>query len=137
MIRALTPDEIAGPELRRLLWAAAEVDDAALDRIIAEELPRLALLGVVEAGRVVAFAASDPGLDPVTIEYIAVAESERGRGHGAALVAAVRGRAAGRPVRARTDDDAVDFYRRIGFEIREGEPDPRWPGRRRYDCLLG
>ncbi len=134
-MRALTVDEIASTEFSRLLWLAAEVGEAELERIARDELPTLVVLGVVDHERVVAFVAFDPGTDPVTIEYIAVSESRRDRGCGAELVDAVRARANGRAIRAQTDDDAVDFYRRIGFEIRACEPDPRWPSRQRYDCV--
>lgn len=34
-------------------------------------------------------------------------------------------------------DDAVEFYRRIGFTIlRKDTSEPRWPERQRYECLL-
>jgi len=136
MIRALTIDEIASAEFRHLLWLAVEVDDAELDQIARDELPRLTIRGVAESGRVVAFVAFDADADPLTIEYIAVDEDAQGRGHGSALVEAVRDHAGGRVVYARTDDDAVDFYRRIGFVITDHEPDPRWPDRPRYECVL-
>ncbi len=135
MIRELSTDEIAGEAFAHLLWLAAEVGAAELSRIAHDELPGLTILGVVD-DRVLAFAAFDAGIDPVTIEYIAVDESARARGCGTALVEAVRDRAAARAVRARTDDDAVGFYRGLGFRITECEPDPRWPERRRYDCVL-
>lgn len=54
----------------------------------------------------------------------------------AALVNAVRAAVGGAAIRAETDDDAVGFYRRLGFAITMRDPDPRWPGRQRYDCLL-
>lgn len=34
-----------------------------------------------------------------------------------------------------TDDDAVDFYRKLGFVISPKERDPRWPDRERYACV--
>jgi ribosomal protein S18 acetylase RimI-like enzyme len=136
MIRALTEEEIATTEFAHLLWLAVEVDDAELDKIARHELPKLTIRGVVDRGRVVAFIGFDADADPLTIEYIAVDESARTRGHGAALIEDVRGHAGGRAVYAQTDDDAVDFYRRIGFAITERESDPRWPDRRRYNCLL-
>jgi len=137
MIRALTADETTSAEFAHLLWLAAEVDDDELARIRRDELAGLAVIGAVQNCRVVAFAAFDPLDDPVPIEYIAVDEHEQGRGLGTALVAAVREAAGGRAVCAETDDDAVDFYRRLGFAVSGRKAaDPRWPGRRRYDCLL-
>ncbi|WP_353889747.1 GNAT family N-acetyltransferase [Galbitalea sp. SE-J8] len=105
VIRTLTTDEITSAEFRHLLWLAVEVDDAELDKIARDELPRPMIRGVVESGRVVAFVAFDAGTDPVTIEYVAVDEDAQGSGHGTALVAAVRDHANGRVVYAQTDDD--------------------------------
>jgi ribosomal protein S18 acetylase RimI-like enzyme len=136
VIRELTADELATPEFAHLLWLAVEVDDVEVARIASEHLPELTIRGVVEDGRVVAFIACDVAADPLTIEYIAVEEDARTRGHARALVEAARDLAGGRDVYAQTDDDAVDFYRRIGFEITDRERDPRWPERRRYDCRL-
>ncbi len=136
MIRALTSDETASPEFRHLLWLAVEVDDAQLNAIARDVLPKLTVHGVVKDDRVVAFVAFDAGTDPMAIEYIAVDEREQGRGHGTALIDAVRSHANGRSVYAQTDDDAVEFYRRAGFAVEPAEPDPRWPDRQRYDCLL-
>lgn len=136
MIRELTTVEVASAEFAELLRLAVEVDTAALDSITRNELPLLTILGIVESDRVVAFVAFDADHEPVTIEYIAVDERVRDHGWGRSLVASVRTRAGGRPVYAQTDDDAVDFYRKLGFTISDGLPDPRWPDRRRYDCLL-
>ncbi|MGV8882756.1 MAG: GNAT family N-acetyltransferase [Rhodoglobus sp.] len=136
MIRALTMDEVTSTEFRHLLWLSVEVADTELDDIIRDEVPNLTILGVVDFDRVVAFVALSLNSDPLTIEYIAVDESVRGRGYGTALVEAVRNHAKDRIVYAQTDDDAVGFYRRIGFAISAGEPDPRWPDRQRYDCVL-
>jgi len=136
MIRTLTNGEMAHAAFRHLLWLAVEVDDSRLDKIAREILPKLTVQGVLEHERIVAFVAFDADADPVVIEYIAVDERAQGRGLGTALVEAIRDRAGGRAVYAQTDDDAVDFYRRIGFAINHREPDRRWPERQRYDCLL-
>jgi ribosomal protein S18 acetylase RimI-like enzyme len=137
MIRALTIDEIATVEFTYLLWLAVEVDDDELDRIKREELGHLTILGTVEGDRVTAFAAYMHDVDRVVIEYIAVNETAQGRGLGTALVRGIREAANSRPVFAATDDDAVEFYRRIGFSVTSSDHvDPRWPDRQRYDCLL-
>ena len=136
MIRTLRRDETAGPEFAHLMWLATEADEEDLGRILREELPGLSVIGVLEESRVVAFAALDPRAEPTVIEYIAVEEASQGRGHGSALVDAAREAGSGRAVYAETDDDAVDFYRRLGFAVAEKAPDPRWPERQRYACLL-
>jgi ribosomal protein S18 acetylase RimI-like enzyme len=137
MIRTLRRDETAGPGFAHLMWLATEAGEQELGRILREELPGLSVIGVVEGNRVVAFAALDPGVDPTVIEYIAVEEASQGRGHGGALVDAARDAGSSRAVYAETDDDAVDFYRRLGFTVTGKAPDPRWPERQRYACLLG
>ncbi|MCL2543157.1 MAG: GNAT family N-acetyltransferase [Nocardioidaceae bacterium] len=133
-LRELRPAEIASRELTHLLRLAVEGDEASLAALLCEELPRLSVHGVVDDGRVLGFVAFDAGTDPVTIEYIAVDESARERRLGAALVGAAA--RFGRAVYAQTDDDAVGFYRRLGFAIVPCDPDPRWPERQRYDFLL-
>jgi ribosomal protein S18 acetylase RimI-like enzyme len=136
-IRLLSTAEIATDSFRRLLWRAAEVDDAALAAIVSDELPELTVLGIVDDDGPVGFVAFGARDGVMEIDYIAVSERAAGQGWGRALVDAVRARAGDRPLRAETDDDAVDFYRRLGFAVRAaGGPDPRWPDRRRYDCLL-
>ena len=136
-IRPLSVAEIATDAFRRLLWRAAEVDDDALKAIVTDELPALTVLGTVEAGEVSGFVAFDDRGDVVVIEYIAVSEAATRGGRGHALVDAIRARVGEKALFAQTDDDAVDFYRRVGFAVSAaGEADPRWPDRRRYDCLL-
>lgn len=136
MIRTLTALERSTAAFRRLLRLAVEVDTEALDRILRAELPGLAVIGEVQRGTVLGFAAFDANVDPVVIEYIAVAESVQGTGRGAALVHAVRAAVGGAAIHAETDDDAVGFYRGLGFAITTRDPDPRWPDRQRYDCRL-
>ncbi|MBC7460806.1 MAG: hypothetical protein H7287_05545, partial [Thermoleophilia bacterium] len=71
---------IASSEFRHLLWLAMEIDDAELERIVQEELPRLAIHGITEDGVVTAFVAFDQRAVPVIIEYIAVSSDARGKG---------------------------------------------------------
>ncbi|RLP77871.1 GNAT family N-acetyltransferase [Mycetocola tolaasinivorans] len=80
--------------------------------------------------------ACDALADPAEIMYIAVHERARGLGPGRLLVQDITDAVTDRVVSANTDDDAVDFYRRLGFVISDGETDPRWPDRRRYLCRL-
>lgn len=136
LIRSLTSDEVESRDFRHLLWLATEHDDSELDRILGNELPQLILLGGMYRGRLAAFAAFDTDTDPVTIEYIAVDENARGHGFGTSLVGEIRQHSSRRPLYVETDDDAVDFYRRIGFATRAREADPRWPTRQRYECWL-
>ena len=40
------------------------------------------------------------------------------------------------PIFAQTDDDAIGFYRSLGFVDSPAPRDARWPDRQRYDCVL-
>jgi len=62
---------------------------------------------------------------------IAVAENARGRGIGSAMILALRDEFH-LPIKAETDDDAVDFYRKVGFESTEFQK----RGFRRWKCVL-
>lgn len=137
MIRELTPEETSSTEFAHLLWLAVEVDNDELTRILHDDLTNLSVVGAIDEAHVIAFAAFNSAVDPVVIEYIAVDEREQNRGYGAALVDAIRKTAPGRAIYAETDDDAVEFYRRLGFTVNDKDaPDPRWPDRQRYECVL-
>ncbi|KZE91786.1 GNAT family N-acetyltransferase [Microbacterium sp. TNHR37B] len=137
-IRPLRRDELEGAGFDALVWRAAEVDAEARARIVRDELTTMTVWGAVERdGTILAFAAFDAKPTLVHLEYIATSERAEGRGIGRALVQLLRTRTPGSTIHAETDDDAVGFYRRLGFTIspRAGR-DPRWPDRQRYDCDL-
>lgn len=153
VLRDLSASELTGPEVRELLRLATDFDDAGLDRVVSDVLPRLTVLAALDSGVPVALAAyapPAPAPDPdrpvapgrgprpeaVTIEYLATAGGRRRTGLAGALIAGIRRRHPRAAVRASTDDDAIGFYRRAGFADRPAPADPRWPGRRRYDCVL-
>ncbi|MFZ4841136.1 GNAT family N-acetyltransferase [Mycetocola saprophilus] len=128
--------DVAGNDVRHLLWLAAEVEDTELDRMTRDELPHLRVRGLSDEDGLIAFIAADHRSNPAEIMYIAVHERARGRGLGRVLVRDLADAVAGREIVAQTDDDAVEFYRRLGFTITDGEIDPRWPDRHRYVCRL-
>ena len=132
-IQALGANALESESFLALLFDAVEVDSHALLRIRDEELSRLQVAGVIDDGTVVAFAAWDATSDPLVLEYIAVDAAHRGTGLGRRLIDHVRG---SRPLLADTDDDAVEFYRRLGFTISDAGRDARWPDRRRYRCVI-
>ncbi len=136
-VRPLTPDEIGSEAFLPLLWEAAGVDADALLWIRDAELPRLTVVGVV-AGGILGFAAfgPDPARGRTELHYIAVAHEARGTGLGSRLVDAARRADPTLPLFASTDDDAVEFYRRLGFAVSDAPRDPRWPTRQRYDCTI-
>ncbi|WP_312977274.1 GNAT family N-acetyltransferase [Corynebacterium sp.] len=135
-VRPLTQRELETPEFAHLMWLASGAGTEKLERLVRDVPSEYLVHGVTVGGRVVSFMAFDPGADPLVIRYIAVEEESQHRGLGGALVSAVTQRANGRPVYAETDDDAVEFYRRSGFQVEAKPRDPRWPERQRYGCTL-
>lgn len=134
-IRPLTADEIGSGEMWNLLADAAGVDTGALRQIRDTELPTMRVFGAVDR-RVIGFAAVALRPDLLELEYLAVDASARGSGLGTRLIDAARRLDASLPLHAHTDDDAVDFYRALGFEVTRAPRDARWPDRERYACTL-
>jgi len=134
-IRLLTRDEIASDSFWQLLWDAAGVDSDAMTWIRDVELPELTVIGSVDA-EPICFAAYDIQPSRIELHYIAVAEDRRGAGTGSRLIEAVRRARSDLPLHAQTDQDAVDFYRRLGFTVTPTVSDPRWPTRPRFDCVI-
>lgn len=71
----------------------------------------------------------------VVLLHIAVKEVYRGKGIGKEMIHEYIGVNEIKRMEAETDQDAVDFYREIGFEICSlGE---KYPGRERFKCIYG
>jgi ribosomal protein S18 acetylase RimI-like enzyme len=133
MIRVvpLSPEDARGAPFEDLLEAAS---GSKPDERAWEELRNLTLLGVL-TDRVVAFAGFRDTDGRTILRYIAVAPHERGRGCGGALIDAIQERSVETELHAETDDDAVGFYRRLGFSVEPLQSDPRWPDHRRFRCI--
>lgn len=134
-VRRLTADDLASNEMHALMRAAAGLPEAEIRRILAEELPGMVVLGTGGVGHPSSMAACIVHRDRVSLEYLAVSAASRGRGIGGLLVRQVA--QLGTPVVAETADDAVGFYRALGFHVTSASDDPRWPGCARYRCVLG
>ena len=74
------------------------------------------LYGWVVDGDVVGVCGFEEHLDWVEILHIAVVESARGLGVGRKMIGALV-KQYKKAIEAETDDDAVDFYRKCGFEV--------------------
>jgi len=89
------------------------------------------LYGWEENGEMVGICGFEVHSNKVTILNIAVAETARGQGVGRKMVVALRQKFQ-MPIYAETDDDAVGFYRKCGFEVTETQRH----GVRRWSCVL-
>lgn len=122
-------------EVRELLGQCMWPDE---ERIANEyELYRatdsLQLMGVVRSRALIGFVGLDEQQEHTLIKHIAIKSEYRGLGYGRQLMVecALRYRM---PLIAETDQEAVDFYRRVGFQIESlGE---KYPGVERYQCIL-
>jgi ribosomal protein S18 acetylase RimI-like enzyme len=94
------------------------------------------LLGIEEDGAVVGcigIMLETEDRDCAVIRHIAVAPQCRGRGIGRLMIEAVCADFRLRQLMAETDAEAVEFYRRCGFEVASlGE---RYPGVERFRCV--
>ena len=150
-VRDLLPAELGSDAVRGLMHLACGFEGARLDAVIREELPALTVTAVVPASGPsdgapgptsdalpIALAAFRPaGSDgsPAVIEYLATAPRHQHEGLASLLIDEVRRRHPKAAVIAETDDDAIGFYRTLGFAD-EPATDPRWPDTPRYRCTL-
>ncbi|PQZ96228.1 hypothetical protein CQ018_02830 [Arthrobacter sp. MYb227] len=121
---------------RALLTEASDATGEALETLLSEISTMNVLLYPGPNGDPLALAVYHR-LDSyaVEIEYLAVAAALRRRGVGLALVNKVQELEMAMIV-ARTDDDAIEFYRVVGFQCSASATDPRWPENQRYLCVL-
>lgn len=132
-IEIFSPEALQSAEFAHLLWLASGYSAAQLDHTITHEISQMTTIGIFEDASPLAFASYFNEPTRAVVEYIAVLESHQGMGLGSQLLNVV---ATSFPeVYLETDDDAVDFYRKLGFVISPKERDPRWPDRERYACV--
>ncbi|MFF1684935.1 MULTISPECIES: GNAT family N-acetyltransferase [unclassified Streptomyces] len=94
----------------------------------------LRLLGSLHDNRAVAVLGLCTVERAVTAVHIAVAPSCQGLGLGRELLKAAVTKFDFRRITARTDTEAVGFYRRCGFSV--GSLGEVYPGVERFDCTL-
>ncbi|CAM3525062.1 GNAT family N-acetyltransferase [Marinicrinis lubricantis] len=121
------------PEIRDLLAYAVFPEPEALERAVhsyseSEQL----LYAYEEEGRLVGVIGILPEQDGFQITHIAVAPEERRKGIGEEMIVLAAEQRDAIQISAETDDDAVDFYRKVGFIVTSlGET---FPGVERYLC---
>jgi N-acetylglutamate synthase-like GNAT family acetyltransferase len=123
-------DERAVRELLRHATGSASSAERARRRVADRDW---ALVGWEEEGELAACAGVERlAEDAVELHAVAVVPARRGRGVGRALVDAVAAVINAPELVAETDDDAVGFYRRCGFDV---TPAGTRGGRPRYRCV--
>ena len=94
--------------------------------------PKLHFYAWVENNAILGICGYDVHDEKVEILLIAVDEDSRGRGVGSAMVTALQSEY-GKDIEAETDDDAVEFYRKRGFNTHEFIHETKG---KRHTCML-
>jgi len=127
-------DKLDDPNVRQILALSAFDNSPEGMSIKAAEFRRhdaWQLYGWIEGGEILGVCGFEVHPDWVEILNIAVAETARKRGIGGAMVTALQTKHE-MAVEAETDDDAVEFYRKLGFETTATQK----YGVRRWLCVL-
>ncbi|MGE7823046.1 GNAT family N-acetyltransferase [Paenibacillus sp. NPDC093718] len=124
------------PEVKELLSYSVFPDPEAVDQAAAiyEKGPSR-LFGFEEDGLLLGVIGFDVDQDELTIRHLAVLPENRGKGYGRGLILELLLEVQPKPARviAETDEEAVNFYRSIGFEVYSlGE---KYPGVERFRCI--
>ncbi|MCI3919459.1 GNAT family N-acetyltransferase [Paenibacillus sp. TRM 82003] len=128
-------DRIEEQNIRALIGYSVFPDpervEQAVDRYRGEE--GLSLFGVESEGEIVGIVGARPMADDRwSIEHLAVRPDCRGAGFGRGLILELIEQVRPQELVAETDEEAVDFYRWIGFEVESlGE---LFPGAERFRC---
>ncbi|WP_170928672.1 GNAT family N-acetyltransferase [Deinococcus hopiensis] len=131
----LTELEVLPPEVERLLARAMFPDPERIRRCLDAygAVPsRRAFVWKVDERPVSAAGVQQRG-EEVEVLHLGTALGQEGRGYARALLHALLTELKAARLVAETDDGAVDFYRRAGFEVREAPPRG---GRPRYRVTL-
>lgn len=123
------------PGIRELIGYSVFPDQDLLERVIQtyKNHKDWHAAGLEGNGKVFAFAGyTFDSPRHLHLRHIAVDPLERGKGYGRVLIAEVIEKEQPKLVFAETDEEAVDFYRSLGFEIVSlGE---QYPGVERFRC---
>lgn len=122
-------------EIRQLIELSVFPDPEHVSRTIEQyrTLSDLRIMGYESEGQIVGIAgySIDSG-NRMTLRHIAVRPEVRGAGFGRGMILELLAQFSPVSIEAETDEDAVDFYRSIGFRIESiGE---KVPGTERFLC---
>ncbi|NGZ75566.1 GNAT family N-acetyltransferase [Saccharibacillus alkalitolerans] len=112
--------QVRDPEVAALLELAVFPDPEHVERAIRlyEEQEEVQLLAYVEEGETLGIIGYRPtGTGEITITHIAVEPESRGLGYGRGMMLELMVMEKPERVIAETDEEAVDFYRSIGFAV--------------------
>lgn len=128
-------DRLDKPQVYELLEMAVFPDPDRIVEVLREyrEDPSLDIRGFYEEETLIGVIGSRMGDDGVLeIRHIAVAPDERGQGYGRGMILTLLEAQNPKAIVAETDEEAVNFYRGIGFTVESlGE---RYPGVERFRC---
>ncbi|AWP26838.1 GCN5-related N-acetyltransferase [Paenibacillus vortex V453] len=123
-------------EVKELLEYSVFPDPEAVERAASSyQTGESRLFGYEEDGLLVGVIGFDVEQDELTIRHIAVLPENRGKGYGRGMILELLLELQPKPDRviAETDEETVDFYRNIGFEVySQGE---KYPGVERFRCI--
>lgn len=124
------------PEIKELLSYSVFPDPEAVDEAAAfYQGGDSRLFGYEEDGLLLGVIGFDVMEDELIIRHLAVLPENRGKGYGRGLILELLLEVQPKPERviAETDEEAVNFYRSIGFEVYSlGE---KYPGVERFRCM--
>ncbi len=113
-------NQVRDPQIASLLELSIFPDPEHLERAVAfyEEHQGAQLLAYEEGGDRIGIIGFRPsGEGEITITHIAVEPSSRGGGYGRGMLLELMVQEKPQRVVAETDEEAVDFYRSVGFSV--------------------
>ncbi|MFB9278384.1 GNAT family N-acetyltransferase [Cohnella cellulosilytica] len=129
-------DRLDDPSVREIVEVSVYPDPDKLDKTIEayKSDDALEMYGYEAEGECIGIIGLRMNEDgEMKIEHLAVSPDYRGLGYGRGLILEVIDKKGPSVLIAETDEEAVDFYRNIGFEIESlGE---KYPGTERFKCV--
>ncbi|WP_307719492.1 GNAT family N-acetyltransferase [Paenibacillus chibensis] len=126
---------IRRPEVAELISYAVFPDDQAVEKAIREYESHESwqLVGYEDDKLIVGLAGYEKKDNEVILHHIAIIPENRGLGYGRGMILEIMTKERPQRVIAETDEEAVDFYRNLGFIVQSlGE---KYPGVERFRCV--